>query len=452
MGVVERTKQHTLSQSEIDQLQQHVLQLIKHGRERVDEIEVAAQLESGFSVEARMGDVEKVVHHQAVNIQITVYHNQCVGSVSISDMSKDTFQTAFEKACTIAAMTQVDNCAGLADAGQIAFSYPDCALYHPWEISVPEAINMAIECETMARCQDERIIHSESADVTTINGFVLYANSLGFCGSYSKSRHSLSCSLVAQHDQQMQSNYDYSVARKSDCLAPIEEVAKMAAKKTVAGLGARKLTTRQCPVIFDAGIARGLLGSFVSAISGSTLYRKTSFLYNHLGKKILPKHINIWQDPHLRCQLGSRPFDSEGVTTRRQDYIANGVLENYVLSSYSARQLDMATTGNAGGICNVFISCSDCSLQQLFKEMGRGLYVTSVMGQGVNLMNGNYSRGAMGFWIENGEIQYPVEEITIAGNLKDMFHGIVAIGNDMDSRSVIKTGSIWIDEMTIAGD
>jgi PmbA protein len=435
------------------QLQDNIRRLLDQAKKLgADQAEVVASIESGYAVNARMGDVETLEHHQEKNLQITVYQDQRTGSASTSDLSVDALMAALTKACAIARYTEQDACAGLADAALMATHYPDLHLSHVWHLAPKQAIEMAIQCDNLARAQDKRIKNSDGASISTYAAYDIYANSHGFIGSFTSSEHAISCSVIAETKNEMQRDYEYTIARDAKKLQSLEWVAQQAASNSIKRLGARKIHTQQCPIIFHSKVAKSLLGNFVAAISGYNLYRHTSFLCNHLNKTIFPQHINIYQDPHLLGEMGSAPFDDEGVATKKIDYIKNGILQNYILGSYSARKLGLQTTGNAGGVFNLFINHGDKDLTQLCKTMGTGLLVTELIGQGVNLMTGDYSRGAFGFWIENGEIQYPVEEITIAGNLRDMFQGIQLIGNDVDNRGNIKTGSILLDRMTVAGN
>jgi len=418
----------------------------------IDAAEITLAQTKGFSVTARMGDVETLEHHLEKSFGVTVFQNQCTGSASSSDFSPESIRATIEKACTIARFSSPDPYAGLADPARLAKNYPDCDLYHRWNITPVDAITLAIECEKKALAFDKRIVNSEGASVSTVDSHGVYANTLGFFGDYTASDHGINCSVIARENNQMQRDYEYTSARNAKNLERIDWVAQKAAEKTVKRLGARRLKTQTCPVIFEASVAKSLLRSFVSAISGGNLYRQSSFLLNALGKPIFPAFMNIFQQPHLLAAMGSCPFDREGVATVDQHYVRDGELVSYVLSSYSARKLGLQTTGNAGGVFNLSITLSDLSLQQLLKKMHRGLFVTELMGQGVNITTGDYSRGAAGFWIENGEIQFPVEEITIAGNLKSIFTGIIANSNDVDLRGGIRTGSILIDQMTIAGE
>ncbi len=441
-----------IDKNKVAALRQQAEDILEQVKKRgIDQAEISASSEVGFSVSARMGDVEKLEHHQEKDLTLTVYHDQRTGSASTSDFSEAAVKALIDKACVIAQYTDQDPCSGLADAALMASDYQDPQLYYHWDITPDQAIKMAIDCETLARKQDARIKQTEEATVSTYDGLEVYANSHGFTGSYLSSFHQINCSLVAEENKVMQRDYEYTCARDPSNLQAIDWVAKQAAENTVKRLGARQISTRNCPVIFSPKLSKGLLGRFISAISGGSLYRKSSFLVDHLGKTIFPEHVSIYQRPHILGGYGSTPFDNQGVKTSDLDYIKEGVLTNYVLGSYSARKLGMETTGNAGGVFNLFVSHSDHSLSDLFKEMGQGLFVTELLGQGVNLLTGVYSRGAAGFWIENGEVQFPVNEVTIASNLKDMFANIVAIGNDVDKRTNLHTGSIWIDNMTVAG-
>lgn len=414
--------------------------------------EVDLGLNKGFSVTARMGEVESVEYNQDKNVDITVYFDKRSGSASLSDLRPEAIRAAVEAACNIARFTDEDPCAGIADKKDLAFNYPDLELAYPWDISVERAIELACECETKAFAKDKRIVNSENAVVSTGQAWGVYGNSHGFIGMYTTTRHDISCVLIAKQGDDMQRDYYYTTSCDPELLDSITEVADKAVQRTVRRLGGKKLSTRKVPVIFVAEEARSLLGHFVGAISGSSLYRKSSFLVDSLNTQVFPKHIRIEEKPHLPKGLGSVPFDDNGVATRPNVFIENGIVKNYVLGIYSARQLGMQTTGNAGGVHNLFITTGKNDLAGLLKKMGKGLLVTELMGQGINLLTGDYSRGASGFWVENGEIQYPVEEITIAGNLRDMYGNLVEVGCDIDKRGNIQTGSILLEQMTIAGE
>ncbi len=437
-----------------NQTRQDILtQLLEQAKQvGATQAEVTIRNESGFSVTVRKGEVETLEHHRGKGLSLTVYFGQQSGSAVTSDLTPGALQTTLEKACNIARFTGNDPCSGLADAELMAYNYPDLDLFHEWHITPAQGIELAQECESLARSYDKRITNSEGASIGTYTHHDLYGNSHGFIGLSHTTYHSISCALIAQNGSDMQSDSDYTCARDPYDLLAIPLVAKNAAQRTVRRLDARRLSTRQAPVIFHAEVARGLLAHFLSAISGGNLYRKSSFLLNHLGDSIFPGHIQIIERPHLPKALGSAGFDEEGVATQERDLIKDGQLMGYLLGSYSARKLGLQTTGNAGGAHNVFINSGSHDLNSLLKEMGTGLLVTDLMGQGVHMVTGDYSRGAFGYWIENGEIQYPVQEITIAGNLKDMFSKVITVGNDIDNRGNIHTGSIWIDSMMIAGE
>lgn len=414
--------------------------------------EVTVSAAEGFSVDVRLGEVETVEQNCDRGLTITVYFGQQVGTASTSDFRPETLHLTVEKASYIARYTEIDPCVGLADAELMANDYRDLELYHPWKITVADAIQLGKECEANGLAYDQRVTNSEGANVGTASGIVGYGNTHGFGGFCPTTLHSISCSLIAAQDADMQRDYDFTLARNAAALTHATAIGQNAARKTIARLGARSLTTRKTPVIFDPQMARSLISDFIDAISGRNLYNQTTFLVDSLGKKIFPDHITIAERPQLLCALGSSAFDAEGVKTYDRYLVNHGVLEGYVLNSYAARKLKMMTTANAGGIHNVLFNSSQVySLSDLLKFMGTGLMVTELLGQGVNLITGDYSRGAFGFWVENGVIQYPVEGITIAGNLRNLFLGISAVANDVDERGVIRVGSILIENMTVAG-
>lgn len=417
----------------------------------IDAAEFSGVREKGFSVNVRLGDVETLSHHLDKTFSVTVYCDHRTGSASSSDFSQESIVQTIHKAYSIAQHANPDPYSGLPDKNRLALSYPDCSLSHDWPISVDQAIELAKRCEAVA-CENRLITNSEGVSVSTFHSNHFMGNTLGFLGGYAVTAHGISCSLVAKSGDQMQRNYEYSVARNSADLMSYETLAKMAAEKTVARLNAKRLKTQKCPVIFDASVAKSLLRHFVQAISGSNLYRQSSFLLDALGQTIFPSFMQIQQHPHLLGAMGSSPFDHEGVATVDQFYVKDGVLVSYALGSYSARKLGMSSTGNAGGVFNLTIANHGISKEVLLKKMNRGLLITELMGQGVNITTGDYSRGAAGFWVENGEIQYPVEEITVAGNLKEMFQSIVSIADDVDIRGSIRSGSILIEQMTVAGN
>jgi PmbA protein len=413
--------------------------------------EVAISLSQGLSVAVRLGEVETVEHTRDKGLGLTVYFGQRTGSASTTDFSAAAVADTVRAACAIAQHTAEDAAAGLADPERLAKKIPALDLYHPWHPSVDELIDRACRCEEVARAHDKRIVNSEGASFSTNEGVEVYGNSNGFMGSVATTRFSLSASVVAEDDAGMQRDYWWTVARHRDGLEAADRVGREAALRTVRRLGARKLSTRRCPVLYEAPIAGGLLSHFVSAVRGGALYRQASFLLNHLGKQVFSPFVRIHEQPHLIGALGSAPFDNEGVATAPRDLVRDGILQGYVLDSYAARKLKMQTTGNAGGVHNLTLDPGSLDFAGLLRQMGTGLLVTELIGFGVNTVTGDYSRGAAGYWVEGGELRYPVEEITIAGNLKDMFRNIVAVGNDVDMRGSLRTGSILVDGMTVAG-
>lgn len=446
MTELERT---VLSKHQLRALTDLVLQEAAHLGATEAEVSVAAN--KGFNVTARDGDVEKVEYNQDKVIDIGVYFGKRTGSASISDIRPQAVKSAVEAACHIAKFTHEDPAAGLAEKEELAFSYPELNLFYPWGISVERAIELAIQCEREAIAYDKRIMIAEETTVATAKALHLYANSHGFFGFYPYTRHEISCVLVAKENEEMQRDYSYTIASDPSGLESVSSIAKEAAERTVSRLGARSLPTMKAPVLFAAEEARSLFGHFAAAISGGNLYRKSSFLLDHLHKQVFPSFITIQEQPYLINGLGSAPFDHEGVATRANVFVENGILQNYILSTYSARKLSMRTTGNAGGVHNLLIAHGNKNLKELIASMGKGLVVTEMMGQGVNLVTGDYSKGVAGFWVENGEIQYPVHEVTVAGTLQEMFMRIAEVGNDVDVRGNIRTGSVLIEEMTIAG-
>ncbi len=405
----------------------------------------------GLSVTVRNGELETVEHHQDKALSITVFRDKCKGTATTTDFSAMSIEAAVAAADQIAQHAEEDQYAGLIDRRYLADDIPDLDLDHPWDLSPEQATDIAQRCDNAARDFDPRVEQIDDVSVSQHRGVRGYASSDGFAAAYCGSRHSLSCVVVGRHDDTMQRGYWYTVSRNAGELDAPEPVGVTAAKRTVEKLGARKVATEKVPVIFEAPAASGLIGHLVSAISGGNLYRKASFLVDHAGKMIFPEHLSITEQPHLPRGLGSSPFDAEGARTEQRKLVDNGVLTGYVLGSYSARRLGLEPTGNAGGVHNLRVSYQDLSFDDLVKQMGRGLVVTDLMGFGINMVTGDYSRGASGFWVENGEIVYPVEEITIAGNLADMFKNIVACANDVERRGNIHTGSTLIDSLTVAG-
>ncbi|OGS98157.1 MAG: metalloprotease PmbA [Gallionellales bacterium RIFCSPLOWO2_12_FULL_59_22] len=418
----------------------------------------AADVSEGFgqAVTVRQGEVETIEYNRDKGLAITVYIGQQRGNASTSDFSPQAVRDTVDAALSIARYTAKDDCSGLPDADMLARDCPDLDLYHPWDLPVDKAIELAQQCEQAALEADERINNSEGATVNVHEAQFVHANSLGFVGGYPTSRHSISCAVIAGKDDAMERDYWYNVARDARDLQDAQQVGQIAAQRTVRRLNARQLDTMQVPVLFEAPIASGLLGHFVGAVSGGSLYRKSSFLLDQLDKPVFASHINIEDIPDIRKGLASSPFDDEGVRVQRRTIIENGTLRGYFLGSYSARKLGLRTTGNAGGNHNLILRASGgqagkLDFSGLLKQMGRGLLVTELLGQGVNHVTGDYSRGAAGFWVEGGEIQYPVQEITIAGNLKDMYRNIVAAGDDILVQGSRQCGSILVEGMTVAG-
>lgn len=413
-----------------------------------------AEVSEGFgqSVTVRRDEVETIEYNRDKGLGVTVYIGKQRGHASTSDFSPKAIHDTVQAALTIAKYTASDDCAGLADEALLAKNIPDLDLYHPWNVSIEQSIDLAKQCEAAAFAVDSRITNSEGASVTTQESQFVYGNSLGFVEGYPTSRHGISCAVIAEGGQGMQRDYWYATMRDAQQLESAAHVGRRAGERTVRRLNARKIKTCQVPVLFEASIAAGLLGHFVSAVSGSSLYRKSSFLLDSLGKQVFAPFIQLRELPHLPKGLASSPFDNEGVATHERDIIKDGVLNGYFLGSYSARKLGMQTTGNAGGNHNLLLQSGELDFAGLLKKMDKGLLVTELLGQGVNPVTGDYSRGAAGFWVEHGEIQYPVEEITIAGNLKDMFMRIAAVGTDVEIRGSKQCGSILIESMTVAGE
>jgi PmbA protein len=398
-----------------------------------------------------MGEVETVAYNRDKGVSVTVYIGQRRGHASSADFADESIRTTVEKAIAIARFTAEDPFAGLADPDRLARAIPDLDLYHPWDLSVDAAIEAGRATEAAALAVDPRITNSEGATLARGESEFVYANSNGFCGGYRGSRHHIDCAVIGEDGGNMQRDFWYTAARAPEDLLPGETVGRIAGTRTAHRLNARRMPTVDCPVIFEAPEAADLIGCFVGAVSGGSLYRKSSFLLDSLGRAVFAPQVGLREEPHLRRGRGSAPFDNEGVATEPRDVVAGGVLQGYFLGSYSARKLGLATTGNAGGAHNLIVAHGADDLEALIRRMGRGLLVTEQLGQGVNSVTGDYSRGAAGFWVEDGAIAYPVEEITIAGNLKDMFRDIVAIGSDVDRRGSRHTGSILIGRMTVAG-
>ena len=434
-------------------LSQIVQDLIAEARRQgASAAEAAATSSAGLDVGVRLGEVETVEHTRDNGLGITVYFGHRKGSASTSDLSAEAIRDSVSAACVIARQTREDPFAGLADAALMATEVADLDLYHPWALTVEEAIALALECEEAARSQDRRIVNSEGAGTSSHISLQVYGNSHGFVGGYPSSRHSLSCSVIAQDGESMQRDYWWTTARAAEALEPATAVGRRAGERAVARLNGRRLATTEAPVLFCAQTAAGLLRTFTGAISGTSLYRKASFLLDQIDRPVFPEFVRIRELPYLPRALGSAPFDGDGVATRTKDLIRDGVLRTYLLDAYSARRLGLSTTANAGGTHNLHIDMGEMDRSALLREMGTGLFVTELMGQGTNPVTGDYSRGAAGFWVEGGEIQYPVEEITIAGNLRDMFRNLRAVGKDCDFPGSTRTGSWLIERMTIAGE
>jgi PmbA protein len=415
--------------------------------------EAAVSQDTGLSVAVRLGEVETLEHQRDRSMGVTVYMGQRKGSASTADFSADAVRATVAKAASIARFTAEDPFSGLADAELMASDVPALDLFHPWEVTADEGIEIAKACEAAALGFDPRINNSEGASLATHRGLHLYGNSHGFLGGYPTTSHTLSCVVLAGTGDEMQRDYWYTTARDWRELEGAEAVGRESARRTLARLNPRKLATRRAPVLFVPEIARGLIGHFSAAIRGSSQYRQSSFLLNAAGTQVFPPGFSIAERPHLPKAAGSAPFDEEGVATRDRELIADGVLTGYILSSYSARKLGLSTTGNAGGAHNLIVKpTTGGGFDALVAQLGTGLVVTELMGQGVNTVTGDYSRGAAGYWVEGGELKYPVAEITIAGNLKSMLAGIVAAGSDVDARGSIRVGSVLIGEMTIAGE
>jgi len=435
-------------------LQSIIERALEEARARgASQAEAAVSQDTGLSVSVRLGEVETLEHQRDRSMGITVYFGQRKGSASTADFSLDAVRATVAKACSIARFTAEDACSGLADAALMARAPSNLDLSHPWDITADRAIEIAKSCEASALAFDPRINNSEGASLGTHQGLHVYGNTYGFVGGYPTTSHSLSCVVLAGTGEDMQRDYWYSSSRDWHELEQAEAIGRESARRTIARLGPRRLSTRRAPVLFVPEIARGLIGHFTAAIRGSSQYRQSSFLLNSVGEQVFPPGFFIAERPHIPKAVGSAPFDDEGVATRDRELVADGVLTGYILSSYSARKLGLETTGNAGGPHNLLVRPNLAGgMGALLPRLGTGLLVTELMGQGVNMVTGDYSRGAAGFWVENGSIQYPVAEITIAGNLRDMLKGIAAVGDDVDERGATRVGSILLPEMTIAGD
>ncbi len=417
----------------------------------VDQAEVSASHDIGLTATARLGEVESLEYTNDRGIGITVYKDQRKGSASTSDFTAAALREVVSKACTFAGLTAADEHSGLADAELMASDPPDLDLSHEWNVQSDEAIRIAIECEEAGRAYDQRITNSEGATVGSSSGVRVYGNTHGFLSSFPKTSHSLSCVVVGEEDGNMERDYWYTAARDAATLESAGAVGKKAAKRTVERLGGRKIETGTFPVLFSAEVARGFVGHAIGAIAGGAQYRRSSFLLDAAGEKVFPDFVQIQERPHIPGAMASAPYDAEGVATADRDIVVDGVLQGYILSSYSARRLGLTTTGNAGGAQNLLVPGNSGDLESMLADMGTGLLVNELIGQGVNAVTGDYSRGAVGFWVEGGEIAYPVHEVTIAGNLRDLYSKIVAIGTDQDLRGGIRCGSVLVESMKIAG-
>ena len=416
-----------------------------------DMCEVGANSTSGLSVNVRFGQVETVEFNADRSLGITVYLGKKKGTASTTDVSKEMLEETVRAALNIARYTQEDVCSGLAEAEQMATSFPDLDLYHPWSLTVDEAIKRATECEQSALNVSSQLTNSDGATVSSQQGCGAYGNSHDFLGSCVSSKHIISCMPIAQKGSEMQRDYWYSVARDASFLESEQDIGRKAAQRTLERLGSRKMATGTFPVIFESSVASSLIGHFLQAISGGNLYRDASFLQGALETQIFPKWLKIYENPYLSQGFSSGAYDDDGLQTRVQSFVEEGVLRRYVLSTYSGKKLGMESTANAGGVRNLFVESNAGTLDTLIKSMGEGLLVTEFMGSSVNVVTGDYSRGVSGFWIEDGVIAYPVTEVTIAGHLKDMLTNIVQIGSDIDWRHRLYVGSIWLDHMMVAG-
>ncbi|NTS75884.1 metalloprotease PmbA [Catenovulum sp. SM1970] len=441
---------------EMKRVEQAVQETLAYAKKLgADSAEVSISKTQGIQISSRLGEVETVEFNHDGALGIALWNGKRKGSASTSDLSPEALKRTVEAACNIAKYTSEDDCSGLADKALMikAQQQQDLDLHHPSDISTDDAIALTKRCEQAAFDQDGRITNSDGASLSSHQGFRVYGNSYGVLAAYPSSRHSLSCAVIAEDEQDMQRDYAYTVSRRFDLLDTPELVGQQAAKEVIARLNPSQIATGKVPVMFKADVASSLFGHFISGISGGNLYRNSSFLLDKLDKQVFPEWLTIHEDPFIKQGLASSTFDHEGVATSKRNIVEAGVLQTWLLSSYSARKLNLQSTGHAGGIHNWRLQSkqSGGDFEAMLKKLGTGLLVTEMMGQGVNVVNGDYSRGAAGFWVENGEIQYPVAEITIAGNLTDMLNNIVAIGDDIDPRGSIYTGSVILEEMQIAG-
>ena len=425
---------------------------VEHARKLgVEQAEVGVSYDEGFSVTVRLGELESIERQRDRSLAVTVYTKGRKGSASTTECSSVAVEETVRKAISIANFTSKDDYAGLAEPELMARELPDLDLYHPWAIGIVEAEALALRAEAAALGMDDSIKNSEGASVSTGKGVHVYANTHGFCEGYPTSSHSLSCGVIAEKDNSLERDYWVTVARAYQELDEPEKVGEAAASRTLRRLGARQMSTCSVPVVFPAELARGLFGHLVAAIKGTSQYRKASFLLDAKGEQIFSDFIGIEEDPFIPRAMGSTAFDNEGVATQYRHLVEKGVLNGYVLSSYSARRLGMQTTGNSGGVHNLIVRSNAGSLDSLLKQCPEVFLVGELLGQGVNTVTGDYSRGAAGFWVEEGEIAYPVHEVTIAGNLREIFKGIRAVGSDVDLRGSIRCGSVLVEGLTVAG-
>ena len=445
------TKQELQTQEQ--ELRQAVEFALNFAKKAGAEAEVGVTKVAGLSVSSRLEQVENIEFNNDGSLGISVYLGKRKGNASTSDLQSKSIQQAVESALAIAKHTSEDDCAGLADKELIAFDVPDLELYHQADLSVDQALALAIETENAALNADEQIVNSEGATFNSHSGVRVYGNTHGMLQSNLSSRYSLSCSVIAAHGEQLERDYEYTISREFDKLQAPQWVGQQAAFKAVDRLNPQKIKTCEVPVIYYNDVATGLIGHLAGAISGGALYRKSSFLLDHLGKQVLPDWFEISERPHLLRQLASTAFDSEGVITQDREIITDGVLQTYLMTSYSARKMGLKSTGHAGGIHNWLVKPNrEGGLDTLLKEMDTGLLLTEFLGSAINPVTGEYSRGTAGFWVEKGKIQYPVAEITVAGQLQEMFNNIVAVADDVEHRSNIQTGSILIEKMKISGE
>ena len=434
----------------LEQTTQLAIELIK--QQKVSDFEISVGKSSGVSTTVRLSNVETLQYHLDTSFNVSVYIGKNKGQATSADLSKASLKNAIESACLIAKYTQEDPFNGLAPSERMAWDRPNLDLYYPWNLDANKSIEIAKECEQIALEQSE-INNSDGAELSSFEGESVYANSNGLIANLKSSRHSLYCSLIAKRGDEMQTAYEYSVAIDSNDLTAPSKIGLEAARLAQEKLGSRHLGPQKCPIIFTSRQSSGIFSQLLGALSGSRQYKKTSFLLESLGSRVLPESISIYEDPLKLKTLGSRAFDQDGVLKKKQFFVKEGIVSSYLMGQYSANQMGLESTANAGGVSNCCVNSNfDGGITELTKSMDRGLIVTDLMGHGVNATTGDYSRGASGFWVENGEIKYPVSGITIAGNLKDMLNNVVSIASDVDFRSNLKVGSTLISEMTISGE